>query len=146
MNETSSEKSCGAVVFIEQDHKFKYLLVKSLAGIWGFPKGHTIMGESEQQTALREIKEETNVDVNLLDGFRIVDEYVIPPKNATPIVNKQAVYFLATFRDQACAPQESKISEIALVDFDTAVSLFSFEGHKRILTSANAFLLSNTTF
>lgn len=141
MNNTLFEKSCGAVVFTRTENYIKYLLVKSVEGIWGFPKGHMMVGESERQTALREIKEETDLDVRLIDGFRIIDEYLISPRGDKPAINKQVVYFLATFKDQMFTPQESEISEIVLTGFDTAISLFSFDGHRRVLTTANDFLL-----
>ena len=39
------EKSCGAVVFTKIDNKIKYLIIKSLEGIYGFPKGHMELDE-----------------------------------------------------------------------------------------------------
>lgn len=55
------EKSCGAIV-IEDG---KVLLVKHNAGHWDFPKGHVEEGETEFETAIREVKEETNIDIKL---------------------------------------------------------------------------------
>ena len=49
------EKSCGAVVFTRIDNNIKYLLIQNLEGIYGFPKGHVEDGESETQTAIREV-------------------------------------------------------------------------------------------
>ncbi len=54
------EKSCGTIIF-NQDNLV--LLIADLDGNWGFPKGHVKEGESEEETALRETKEETNLDV-----------------------------------------------------------------------------------
>lgn len=41
----------------------KYLLVREKNGFWGFPKGHMERGETEQETAGREIKEETALEM-----------------------------------------------------------------------------------
>ena len=57
------EKSCGAVVFCQKDSDIKFLLVRERSGFWCFPKGHMEAGESEQETALREVKEETGITV-----------------------------------------------------------------------------------
>ena len=54
-----TEKSCGAVVFCQTAEGRRYVLVCSGDGLWGFPKGHTEPGETEEQTALREVREET---------------------------------------------------------------------------------------
>lgn len=51
------EKSCGAVLFTTEKGIKKFLLVES--NYFGFPKGHVEENETEQETALREIKEET---------------------------------------------------------------------------------------
>ena len=59
----AQEKSCGAVVFKRQkDGTSKYLVLHYGAGHWDFPKGKQEKNENEEQTALREIKEETGID------------------------------------------------------------------------------------
>ena len=86
------EKSCGAVVFTRINNQIKYLLIRNLTGIYGFPKGHVEQGETEEETALREVFEEVGLAVKLLPGFRSQDEHPIPQKENTI---KQIVYFLA---------------------------------------------------
>ena len=66
------EKSCGAII-IHKTNKdnYKVLLVKNHNGrYWSFPKGHVEKGETEEETAIREIKEETGLDVEIVDSFR----------------------------------------------------------------------------
>ena len=53
------EKACGCIIIDDG----KVLLVQQHQGFWGFPKGHVENGETEIQTAIREVKEETNIDV-----------------------------------------------------------------------------------
>ena len=65
------EKSCGIVVFNED----KVLIVKHNVGHYGMPKGHVEDGETEFETAIREVKEETNIDAKIIDGFRKVITY-----------------------------------------------------------------------
>ena len=60
------EKSCGCIVFNDG----KVLLVRHNKGHWDFPKGHVEPGETEEQTAKREVKEETNIDVEINTNFR----------------------------------------------------------------------------
>ena len=62
------EKSCGAIVL----DGGKILVIQQAEGHWGFPKGHVEAGETEVQTAIREIKEETNYDVEVNENFRYV--------------------------------------------------------------------------
>ena len=58
-------KKCGIIV---RDPSQKYLLVfGKKSGKWGFPKGHQEEGESEEETALRELKEETGIGLSMND-------------------------------------------------------------------------------
>ena len=131
------EKSCGAVVFTRTDKGVKYLLIANLKGIYGFPKGHVEAGETEEQTALREVREETGLRVTLVPGFRAVDEHLIPEKQDTM---KQIVYFLAEYEGQEVAYQKEELSGAYLVSYEEAMGMFQFESSRRILTEANHFL------
>lgn len=131
------EKSCGAVVFTRVNGDIRYVLAQNLEGYYGFPKGHMEAGETEVETALREIKEEVGLSPRLLEGFRICDEYPIPSKTG---VMKQVVYFLAEYENQTITFQQEELLSAPLVSYEEAMSLFVFEGSKRILTEAHAFL------
>ena len=74
------EKSCGAVIFYKSRQNTKILLVKNSNGrYWSFPKGHIEDGENEHQTAIREIKEETGLDVVIV--FSRLYNYVHYPSD-----------------------------------------------------------------
>ena len=58
------EKSCGAIVYRKYHGNTEILLIKHInSGHWSFPKGHVEAGETEVETARREIMEETSIDV-----------------------------------------------------------------------------------
>lgn len=135
------EKSCGAVVFTRTDKGVKYLLIANLKGIYGFPKGHVEAGETEEQTALREIREETGLIVQLENGFRQCVEYY--PK---PNVKKQVVYFLASLTDPTAQPipQKEEVSELRWMNTEEANTLVTFRNDRRLIDKAKEFLNSNT--
>ena len=133
------EKSCGAVVFTRMNNEIQYLLIRNLTGIYGFPKGHVEQGETEEQTALREVFEEVGLAVKLVSGFRCEDEHPIPQKENTM---KQIVYFLGEYSNQEFTYQKEELTDALLTDYETSMTLFQFDSSKRILTEANNFLLS----
>ena len=137
--ELQYEKSCGAVVYCQKGNDIKYLLVCEHGGYWVFPKGHMETGESEHETALREVKEETGLDVTLVDGFRVKDEHNLA-REGRPNTIKQTIYFLANYENQIFVPQESEISQIVLLDFEAAMATLQFDSFKHILTQAHDFL------
>ena len=135
-----TEKSCGAVVFTRQHNEIKYLIIESEEGFYGFPKGHVEDGESEAETAVREIKEETGADVTIIDGFRTTDAHP-HVREGRPTVLKEMIYFLAETMEQNFIPQEGEVNSIKLMSYDEAMAAFQFESSKRILTEANNHLL-----
>ena len=135
-----TEKSCGGVVFTREGGELRYLIIRHLGGHCGFPKGHMEPGETERETALREIREEVGLSVSLVDGFRAEDCYPLPGKPGT---QKQVVYFLAEFAQQRPCVQPEEVSASYLVPYEEALALLPFPEAKRILTSANQYISLN---
>ena len=132
------EESCGAVVFTRADDKIRYVLIQSLEGVYGFPKGHRKPGESREQTALREIREEVGLTVSLLPGFSAQEEFPLPE---IPDTRKRIVYFLAEYEKQAIVPQQEELSGYELCPFDEAMQLLQHESRRRILADVHACLM-----
>ena len=102
------EKSCGAIVYRKHHGNTEILLIKHInSGHWSFPKGHVEQGETEVETALREIKEETSLDVLIDPTFRETVTY-FPRKDTQKVV----VYFIAKAKTFDYVPQEDEIAEI----------------------------------
>lgn len=130
------EKSCGAVVFYNGKSNTKILLVKNNNGrYWSFPKGHIEIGETEEETAVREIKEETSLDVEIKDGFREISDY-------TPFgkIRKHVVFFLAQAFTDNVKIQEEEIAEYIWVDLQQARKLCSYDNDLRIIQKAETVI------
>lgn len=131
------EYSCGAVVFTRTDGVPRYLMIREKTGHWGFPKGHMEAGETEKQTALREVFEETGVRVRLLEGFRAGTEYDL---RELPGTRKRVAFFLGEFQEQELRLQAGEVADFALVPYCKAMELLRHEDAKRILTRADNHL------
>ena len=113
------EKSCGAIVYRKSHGNTEILLIKHInSGHWSFPKGHMENGETEIETAIREIKEETSVNVMIDPTFRETVSYF--PKRDT---QKTVVYFIARAKNYDFVPQEEEIAEIRWVDIGYASTI-----------------------
>ena len=130
-------KSCGFVVYKKIGSDNYYLLIKSLNGDIGFPKGHMEHGESELQTAVRELSEETGVTVEALPGFRREIEYNLPRLKDTV---KQSVYFLGKCLSDNIVCQECEVCEAKFVPYGVALKMLTFDETKSILRDAEDFL------
>ncbi len=126
------EKSCGALVYRNKGDRTELLLIKHrFGGHWSFPKGHVENGETEHETALREVKEETDLDINIQPGFRQCVEYF--PK---PHVKKQVVYFLAEAITEEVHRQEEEVSETTWAQIDEAYRMVTFRNDKNLIRRA----------
>ena len=135
------EYSCGAIVFTRRDDGVRYVIIRSHKGVYGFPKGHKEPGETEEQTALREIREEVGLSPRLIPGFRVETAYPLPEK---PGVTKHAAYFLAEYEDQVIVPQPEEVAEASLMTFDEAMAALR-PVYGRMLTSARDALEKTET-
>ena len=121
------EKSCGIVVF----NKDKVLVIKHNKGHYGFPKGHVEENETEHETAIREVKEETNIDATIIGDFREVITY--SPKDK---VLKDVVYFLGIPTSFNIKRQEEEVSKALFIDYEMALNLITHDDERNVLKKA----------
>lgn len=129
------EKSCGVIVIKRENEEFKILLLEHQKGHISYPKGHVEENETEEETALREVKEETNLDVKLISGFRKVISYS-PKEN----VLKDVVYFLAYPLNNDLVIEEKEIKEAYWVSLKEAFDLITYNDDKLLFNEVIVFL------
>ena len=132
------EKSCGAIVYRKFHGNTEILLIKHVnSGHWSFPKGHVEEGETEEETALREVKEETGIDILVDTSFRETVQYY-PRKDTQKIV----VYFLGKARNYDFVPQEEEIAAIKWVEIGNAAAMLTYENDKTIVAKAKVEIIN----
>ncbi len=130
------EKSCGAVVFKKMNSEIKFLVEEMNAGHFALPKGHAENNETEIDTAKREIKEETNLNVTFLTSFKESTNY-----NPEYDVNKDVIYFLAEANCYAdMKAQKEEVKELYWLNYNEAIDILTFDSDKTIISDANEYL------
>lgn len=128
------EKSCGTVVFREENGARLYLLLHYEEGHWDFPKGHVEAGEGETETALRELKEETGMTgAELAFGFRERMEYFY--RRAGRLMHKEVIFFLARAPRAAVTLSHEHIG-YEWLPFEDALKRLTFKNAKELLEKA----------
>ena len=131
------EKSAGAIVF-RRNEKIRYLLIQYGRGHWEFPRGLIEKGESLEDTARREIKEEVGIgNIKFIPGFKEWIKFFFKVKGKN--IMKIAIFLLAETETK-----EIKLSyehkDYAWLPYQEAINLLTFKNSKEILKKANDFL------
>ena len=130
------EKSCGAVIYKIIDNQVYFLVEKMQRGHYALTKGHVENNETEVETATREIKEETNLDVIIDTNFREVISYS-PYEGCI----KDVVYFIAKAISEDVKNQECEVNSIYFFKFDKAYKILTHQGDKDVLLKAYMYYL-----
>jgi signal transduction histidine kinase len=125
------ERSCGAIVFEEMEGALHVLMIQHRAGHWSFPKGHMEKGESEHETAIREVREETGVEIEIASNFR--GESTYSPRNG---VSKTVAFFIGNRFGGTVRPQEGEVCAVHWMRAVDAVRLLTFDKDRAIFLNA----------
>jgi bis(5'-nucleosidyl)-tetraphosphatase len=137
------EKSCGAVVFVRQGSQIKYLLLGYSAHYWGFVKGGMEPNESEKETVVRELKEETSITgAHFNNGFRESIEFFYNRRDIT--IHKVVVFYLMEVYSEKVELSFEHKAYIWL-DYNDTLKKLSFNNNKSILDKAHTFLTTTLT-
>jgi 8-oxo-dGTP pyrophosphatase MutT (NUDIX family) len=135
-NRRPTEVSAGGVVVRQSGSGWDVCLV-SVKGRWEIPKGHPEKGETAQQTALREISEET--------GLPAVSLHVIKPLTTSnyafqsegKLVFKRVDTFLVTCDDDPpLRHQESEVDDAQWFPVTNAKEVAAFNDTKKLIDEA----------
>lgn len=130
------ESSCGAIVYRFIGGEARFLLIKNRRSAhWSFPKGHVEPGESEEETAKREVFEEAGIHIEILPDFTSKSDYTIQGK-----VEKSVTIFLAKTADTNTVIQREEIEDYVWLSFSRAMESLRFENDKAILRRARAYM------
>jgi 8-oxo-dGTP pyrophosphatase MutT (NUDIX family) len=136
------EKSAGAVVFRREGGKVKFLILKYKfkSEYWDFPRGNIEKGEKPEDTALREIKEETGIEnVKIFKNFREIVKWFYRRENE--LVSKEVIYFLAQTEEEKVKLSEENVG-YEWLDYESALKKLK-PNSKRVLEKAKNFLSSS---
>lgn len=127
--------SAGAIIYTLKENNILYLLIKDFHGNYGFPKGHLENNETEVQAAIREIKEEVGLVVNIDTKFREELNYIMPDGK-----EKKSIYFLSEYENQIPVRQPEEVEEILLLPYEEALDIITFDNMKEVLIKADKYI------
>jgi len=123
------EESFGIIPLIHKDFEWYVLLILHQKGRhWAFPKGHSNPGETPLQSAERELKEETGLEVDrILQETPLVESYQF--RKGKDIIRKKVDYFPALVKGELIL-QEEEIQDARWVLLKGAAKYLTFQESK----------------
>jgi 8-oxo-dGTP pyrophosphatase MutT (NUDIX family) len=137
------EKSSGILLYRLEAGERLFLVLHYGAGHWSFCKGHVEAGETERQTALRELTEETGIPASSLhfdEGFREEIAYFFKKLGAP--VHKTVAFFLAQVDGNPKLALSREHTEAVWLPFEEASARLTYDSDRKVMVSGQAFLKS----
>ncbi len=134
----ATEVTSGAVVYRHHGGKLEYLLLESQnkGHFWGFPKGHVEAGENLVETARREIREETNLDLPIDTSFSVKTGYDLPNGN----YKEMTLYLAEVTKKHQLQLQTEEIKNAGWFDYQAARERLTYDNLKELLDQVNDHL------
>ncbi len=133
--------SAGGVVYRKRDgHTEVVLVARPAHGLWALPKGTPEAGESVQQTALREVTEETGLLVEIETEIGAIRyRYGIHSENI--LVQKVVHHFLMRPIGGDIADHDHEYDVVDWVDIHEAAGRLSYANERNIVEKAAELLV-----
>jgi bis(5'-nucleosidyl)-tetraphosphatase len=132
------ETSYGIIPLQKNSEGWEVFLVQHQSGHWAFPKGHKESGETDIETATRELKEETGLDIKkFFTSITFRERYAFTHEGEE--IDKTVVYYAAEVEGEVLL-QEDEIAHGGWFSFTEARDLITYSEAQRICDEVRAFL------
>jgi 8-oxo-dGTP pyrophosphatase MutT (NUDIX family) len=128
------------VVYRREDGVTYFLLIRDPYENWGLPKGHVERGETPEQTALREVSEETGIgDLELHEPLDTIDWFF---REGPDLIHKYCHFYLMETGTARTVPQiEEGITECVWLPLQDALGTLTYDNARTVLEMAGARIL-----
>lgn len=129
----NEHSSGGAVLSVRNGTPHVALIATRGRTRWGLPKGAVGEGETSEQAAVREVREETGVDAEIVKLLDTIEYFF---RAGDTLIRKRVDFYLMRFVAGELTPQLSEVDDVEWVELSEAISRASFESEKKLLESA----------
>jgi 8-oxo-dGTP pyrophosphatase MutT (NUDIX family) len=105
--------------------------------LWSLPKGHIELGETAEQTAIREVAEETGIRGDVLASLGSIDYWFVTEGRR---VHKTVHHYLLRFRGGELSDHDLEVSEVAWVPLDELPSRLAYADERRLAEVADELI------
>ena len=141
MMATRSEVSAGGVVMRRVADSLEVALIATHGGTrWALPKGLLNQGESPEETAGREVREETGLEARILGRLDPVDYWFWWGKPGQKVRHHKQVHFFAMLCLGGDTTQhDAEVDEVRWFPIEEAIRQAAYRGERQVIEQARAF-------
>jgi 8-oxo-dGTP pyrophosphatase MutT (NUDIX family) len=134
-SETQRIVSSGGVIFRVVDRQFKVALI-SRGKVWCLPKGLIEQGETAEETALREVKEETGLEGKIIEKIGEINYHFFRGKRCF----KNVHFFLLEYVAGSVSDHDYEADKVKWFSTSKALQVLTYVNERRILRKAEEML------
>lgn len=132
--------SSGGILFREEAKGPLVALISRAGGkIWCLPKGLVEKGETAQETALREVQEETGLTGKIIQKVGDVTYWFVAPEEKARIFKKVS-FFLLQYTGGDPQEHDLEVDEVAWFPIDEAMARLTYANERKLVGKARQIL------
>ena len=139
---TIDQVSAGGVAFRISESIVKVALIRTAAeGRWQLPKGIVDSGETPEQAAIREVREEAGIYCELLEPIDTIDYWFYGNYDGTrKRYHKKVHFYLMRFLEGNIADHDHEVVEVRWVELNSAEEMLAFKSEKELVAMARTMI------
>jgi 8-oxo-dGTP pyrophosphatase MutT (NUDIX family) len=124
--------SGGAVISVRDGVPYVAMIATRGKTRWGLPKGAVAPGETSEAAALREVREETGLEAQIVKPLDTIEYFF---RAGDTLIHKRVDFYLMTHTGGDLKPQLSEVDDVEWVELNEAIRRASFASEKKLLES-----------
>lgn len=145
MAQVKIQVSSGGVTFRKSKKGIEVALIRIRSGRWALPKGLTNKGEVPEETALREVREETGLEGRLIDKLGDIEYWYFSKEDQTKY-HKFVHFYLIEYERGSINDHDWEVEEVRWFPIDKAIKALSYKSEKEIMERAKIYLRKNADY
>ena len=133
--ETKEQTSAGGVVYRARGRRTEVALISvGEDGRWQLPKGLVGRGESHEEAALREVREETGLECEIAAPLEVVEYWYFSKGSARRVrFHKRVHFYLMRYLSGETEGHDDEVNEARWVGAEDAAAMLAFKGERKAL-------------
>jgi 8-oxo-dGTP pyrophosphatase MutT (NUDIX family) len=139
---TRESISAGGVAFRVADGKYEIAIIRtSNEGRWQLPKGLIDPGESEQEAAIREVREEAGIHCEIVEKIDSIDYWYVDRWGTEPVrVHKYVHFYLMKYLGGEITDHDHEVEEVQWRSIGDALAMLSFDAEKQVVEKSKTMI------